>query len=77
MGLTKMNCNSCNFNDGLPVTVRFANMVGEVLNVGSAKPETSASRSRHPENEHAIGVFSTGERIAVALVLNRMDLIPE
>jgi hypothetical protein len=37
MGLTKINYNSCNFNDGLPVTVRFANMVGEVLTMGSAK----------------------------------------
>ena len=37
MGLTKINYNSCNFNDGLPVTVRFANMVGEALAMGSAK----------------------------------------
>ena len=37
IGLTKINYNSCNFNDGLPVTVRFANMVGEVLTMGSAK----------------------------------------
>lgn len=37
MGLTKINYNSCNFNDGLPVTVRFAKMVGEVLVMGSAK----------------------------------------
>jgi hypothetical protein len=37
MGLTKINYNSCTFNDGLPVTVRFANMVGEVLTMGSAK----------------------------------------
>jgi hypothetical protein len=37
MGLTKINYNSCNFNDGLPVTVRFANMVGQVLTMGSAK----------------------------------------
>ena len=37
MGLTKINYNSCNFNDGLPVTVRFAKMVGEVLVTGSAK----------------------------------------
>lgn len=39
MGLTKINYNSCNFNDGLPVTVRFAKMVGEVLTMGSAKGE--------------------------------------
>jgi hypothetical protein len=37
MMLTKINYNTCNFNDGLPVTVRFANMVGEVLTLGSAK----------------------------------------
>ncbi len=36
MGLTKINYNSCNFNDGLPVTVRFARMVGDVLTMGSA-----------------------------------------
>lgn len=39
MGLTKINYNSCNFNDGRPVTVRFAQMVGEVLTMGSAKGE--------------------------------------
>jgi hypothetical protein len=37
VGLTKINYNSCNFNDSLPVTVRFAKMVGEVLTMGSAK----------------------------------------
>lgn len=37
MGLTKINYNSCNFNDGLPVTVRFAKMVGNILVMGSAK----------------------------------------
>jgi hypothetical protein len=37
LALTKINYNSCNFNDGLPVTVRFARMVGDVLTMGSAK----------------------------------------
>jgi hypothetical protein len=37
VGLTKINYNSCNYNDSLPVTVRFAKMVGEVLTMGSAK----------------------------------------
>jgi hypothetical protein len=37
MGLTKINYNSCNYNDGLPVTIRFANKVGDVLTMGSAK----------------------------------------
>lgn len=37
MGLTKINYNSCNYSDGLPVTVRFADKVGDVLTMGSAK----------------------------------------
>ena len=37
LALTKLNYNSCNFNDGQPVTVRFARMVGDVLTMGSAK----------------------------------------
>jgi len=31
MGLTKLNYNSCIFGDGMPVTLRFANAVGEIL----------------------------------------------
>jgi hypothetical protein len=31
MGLTKVNFNACLFADGLPVTLRFANAVGEIL----------------------------------------------
>lgn len=37
LGLTKINYNACNYNDGLPVTIRFANKVGDVLTMGSAK----------------------------------------
>jgi hypothetical protein len=37
MGLTKINYNACNFNDGLPVTVRFADKVGDVLSMGTAR----------------------------------------
>lgn len=37
MGLTKINYNACNYNDGLPVTIRFANKVGDILVMGSAK----------------------------------------
>ena len=48
MGLTKINYNSCNFNDGLPVTVRFARMVGDVLTMGSAK-----GQERHPPSNSA------------------------
>ena len=31
LGLTKINFNSCLFNDRLPVTIKFANDVGDVL----------------------------------------------
>ncbi|WP_277057953.1 argonaute/piwi family protein [Trichlorobacter lovleyi] len=37
MGLTKINYNACNYSDGLPVTIRFAEKVGDVLVMGSAK----------------------------------------
>lgn len=37
MGLTKINYNACNHNDSLPVTVRFADKVGDILTMGSAK----------------------------------------
>jgi hypothetical protein len=37
MGLTKINYNACNYSDGLPVTVRFADKVGDILTMGSAK----------------------------------------
>ena len=37
MSLTKINYNSASYNDGLPVTIRFADKVGEVLVMGSAK----------------------------------------
>jgi len=31
LGLTKLNYNSCIYGDGMPVTLRFANAVGEIL----------------------------------------------
>lgn len=31
LGLTKVNFNTCNFGDGLPVTLRFADAVGDIL----------------------------------------------
>ena len=36
MSLTKINYNSANYNDGLPVTIRFADKVGDILVMGSA-----------------------------------------
>ena len=63
MGLTKINYNSCNFNDGLPVTVRSARMVGDVLTMGSAKGE-----ERQPFKFYVrarISVLATGATGAV------------
>ena len=37
MSLTKINYNGANYNDGLQVTIRFADKVGEILVMGSAK----------------------------------------
>lgn len=34
LALTKLNYNSCIYGDGIPVTLRFANSVGEILTVG-------------------------------------------
>lgn len=31
MALTKVNFNGCSFSDGLPVTLKFANAIGEIL----------------------------------------------
>jgi hypothetical protein len=36
LGLTKINYNACNFSDAVPVTIRFADKVGDVLVMGSA-----------------------------------------
>ena len=37
LGLTKINYNACNYSDGLPVTVRFADRVGDILTTGSSQ----------------------------------------
>lgn len=34
MALTKLNYNACIYNDGLPVTLRFADAIGEILTAG-------------------------------------------
>ncbi|WP_063695248.1 argonaute/piwi family protein [Bradyrhizobium embrapense] len=39
LGLTKVNFNSCLFADGLPVTLRFADAVGEVLTAAPMNQE--------------------------------------
>ena len=39
LALTKLNYNSCRFADGVPVTLKFADAVGEVLISGPAVPK--------------------------------------
>jgi hypothetical protein len=39
LGLTKINFNSCLHNDRLPVTIRFASKVGDVLVAPIEGPE--------------------------------------
>ena len=42
LSLTKLNFNACIYGDGIPVTLRFANAVGEIL---TAAPTPSESRA--------------------------------
>jgi hypothetical protein len=35
--LTKLNYNTCIFGDGVPVTLKFADAVGEILTAGPIK----------------------------------------
>jgi len=37
LALTKLNYNACNYADGLPVTLKFADAVGEILTAGPTK----------------------------------------
>jgi hypothetical protein len=37
--LTKLNFNACIYSDGLPVTLRFANVIGDILTAGPAVPD--------------------------------------
>jgi hypothetical protein len=38
MALTKVNFNGCMFADGMPVTLRFADAVGEILTAAPLQP---------------------------------------
>ncbi|MEY2502281.1 MAG: hypothetical protein QOI07_2615 [Verrucomicrobiota bacterium] len=38
LALTKLNYNACRFSDGIPVTLRFADAVGEILTSGPKGP---------------------------------------
>ncbi len=45
--LTKLNYNACIYGDGLPVTLRFANAVGEILTAGPWKDEVETLPFKH------------------------------
>jgi len=47
MGLTKLNFNSCAYADGLPVTLRFANIVGEILTAGPEQQRAAPLPFKH------------------------------
>lgn len=37
LALTKLNYNTCIFGDGMPITLKFADAVGEILTAGPIK----------------------------------------
>jgi hypothetical protein len=47
MALTKLNFNACIYGDGLPVTLRFANAVGEILTAGPSGNSTPPLPFKH------------------------------
>jgi hypothetical protein len=47
MALTKLNFNACIYGDGLPVTLRFASAVGEILTAGPTPENQSPLPFKH------------------------------
>ena len=47
LGLTKLNYNSCRHSDGLPVTLKFADAVGEILVSGPSSTEDPPLQFRY------------------------------
>jgi hypothetical protein len=37
LALTKLNYNTCIYGDGIPITLKFADAVGEILTAGPVK----------------------------------------
>ncbi len=46
-GLTKLNFNACIYGDGQPVTLRFADSVGEILTAGPADSDQPPLPFKH------------------------------
>ncbi len=47
LGLTKLNYNSCRHSDGIPVTLKFADAVGEILTSGPPRDQDPPLPFRH------------------------------
>lgn len=47
LALTKLNFNACIYGDGIPVTLRFANAVGEILTAAPTNEQSRALSFRH------------------------------
>lgn len=47
LSLTKLNFNACIYGDGIPVTLRFANAVGEILTAAPTSAESRALSFRY------------------------------
>jgi hypothetical protein len=47
LNLTKLNFNACIYGDGLPVTLRFADAVGEILTAGPERKGQPPLPFRH------------------------------
>ena len=47
LGLTKLNYNACIYGDGIPVTLRFADSVGEILTAAPRREELPPLPFRH------------------------------
>lgn len=47
MGLTKLNFNACIYGDGVPVTLRFADSVGEILTAGPTNQDQPPLPFKH------------------------------
>lgn len=47
LALTKLNLNACIYGDGIPVTLRFADAVGEILTAAPTREQSRALSFRH------------------------------
>ena len=48
MRLTKLNYNNCTFADGLPITLKFASKVGDILTTLPSDDDQDAEENHKP-----------------------------